>query len=168
MEINDEERDEEGFYAALFREDALGAVIRAQIYVEHELIEYVKSRVSSPEAFQRADFQFNRLIRLCVALGLPDRFVRPLNALAKIRNEFAHRLGTKLDDKRVNEFVGSFSPEMLQEAKERINLIHFPDGGGPTYDRLKTRGRFDFHAYYLWATLTLQTRNGKINLHEVG
>jgi hypothetical protein len=158
MDINSDAQDEEGFYAALLREDAVGAVIRAQIYVEHELIEFVKSRVAAPEIFQRADFQFNRLVRLSVALGLSDRFVRPLNALAKIRNDFAHKLGTKLDDRRVSEFLEAFSFEMLQEAKSGINRMHFPDGGGPTYERLNTRGRFDFHAFYLWAMLTAETR----------
>jgi hypothetical protein len=141
----------EGFIIALIREDELGAVIRAQVYLEHELLGFVHKRVAAPAALTRADLSFARLVRFALALGLPSEFAKPLHAFARVRNEFAHRLDTQLTKARVDQFCQSFSEAMRKEADERIELFWFV-GRGPDQSAkslLTPRGIFNFYSWYL-------------------
>jgi len=87
MSISDTDQEKsDSFIATLLREDELGAVIRAQIYLEHELMEFVRARLENPDALTPSDLSFGRLVRLALALGLPPNLAGPLTAFAKIRN----------------------------------------------------------------------------------
>jgi hypothetical protein len=157
----DEEDDAEGFHTALLREDELGAVIRAQIYLEHDLIAFVRARLTNADALSGSDLSYARLVRLAIALGLPARFERPLTAFARIRNGFAHRLDTALTSKTVHEFVGSFSDEMKRDADAGIGSIHFLGVTGNTKEALTPRGLFIMYAYYLWIMLSEEIKGPK-------
>jgi len=148
----------ETFITALVRQDELGAVIRAQIYLEHELLEFLRERLAEPDALLRSDVSFARLVRLAVALGLPSELGKALHAFARIRNHFAHRLDSKLTEKIVNEFCNSFTTSMRKEADDRINHIHFLSlGGKSTRESLTTRGLFQMYSYCLWFMLLEHT-----------
>ena len=83
--MRDDDSEQESFITALARGDELGAVIRAQIYIEHELIGFIRSRLAAPDSLTDADLSYARLVRLALALGLSSEFAKPFQAFARIR-----------------------------------------------------------------------------------
>ena len=151
--MRDDDSEQESFITALARGDELGAVIRAQIYIEHELIGFIRSRLAAPDSLTDADLSYARLVRLALALGLSSEFAKPLQAFARIRNHFAHRLDTELTEARVRQFCQSFSAAMRRDADLAIENIVFPELRGSTKENLTSRGLFQMYSYYLWFQL---------------
>jgi hypothetical protein len=160
----DDEEERETFMTSLLRQDELGAVIRAQIYLEHELINFARSRLTDPNALRESEFSYARLVRRADDLGLLPRLAGPLKAFGRIRNSFAHRLDTALTETTVKQFCGAFSAEMINEAEQAIERIHFLGVEGKTKNSLTPRGLFIMYAYYLWVSLTKETRQSPPNL----
>lgn len=52
---------------------------------------------------------FAQKVNLAVAVGLPKDFAPALLGLGAIRNKFAHRLDTKIDKEKINNFYKQFS-----------------------------------------------------------
>jgi hypothetical protein len=147
-----EDDQKESFLTVLLRQDELGAVVRAQIYIEHVLIEYVNSRPQPPKT---SGLSFAQLVKLTLDLGLPQRFNHPLRAFSRIRNQFAHSLDTKLTDDLVKVFCQSFNKQMRREANDGINRVHFLGygDGRPTREVITPRGLFIMYSYSLWFAL---------------
>lgn len=53
---------------------------------------------------------FSQRVSLAVAVGFPKEYASALMYLGKIRNKFAHRLDTKIDNSSMKNFYKSFSP----------------------------------------------------------
>lgn len=156
--LADQEVVQGSFITTLLREDELGAVIRAQIYLEHELMEFVRARLQDPDALTVPDLSYGRLVRLALALGLSPRLARPLTAFGRIRNSFAHRLDTALTETTVRQFCGTFGAEMINEADQAIERFRFMAVEGNIKDSLTPRGLFIMYAYSLWFRVTAETR----------
>jgi hypothetical protein len=86
--------DEEAFLEALLSEDELGVVVRAHIHIEARLNELVENLVLRPALLPR--LRYEQRARLACALGLVEEIFQPLKILGDIRNQFSHKLDTKL------------------------------------------------------------------------
>jgi hypothetical protein len=99
--------EEAAFYKALLGEDDLGAVIRAHLYVEAKLIQWLEEAVENVEALNAMKLDYGRRVNMALALGLDLELGRPLKALGKIRNDLAHKLNFSLTQSNVGEFFNS-------------------------------------------------------------
>jgi len=114
----------EDFIKVLNCEDELGAVIRAHIHVEALLLELLGLLVKDEQALRKLDLEFSQSVDLAVALGLGPEHAKGLRAFGKLRNEFAHDLGSKLSDDRINNLYESLSAtdkEVVQAAYGTTN-----------------------------------------------
>lgn len=98
------------FQEALLGDDELGVVIRAHIYVEHELIAFIRATMSPPEALDAIKLDYEGRVKLAMALGLPAHFKPALSFLGTLRNSFAHRLDATLTKQEANGFAAAMGP----------------------------------------------------------
>ncbi|CAO4135983.1 hypothetical protein [Methylorubrum extorquens] len=94
----------EAFNRALLGEDELGAVVRGHIYIENELIAFIKARLPAPEAIKDRDIDYNMRVKLAVALGLDPSFEPALNCAGSLRNQFAHSLEARIGKQEAVNF----------------------------------------------------------------
>ena len=104
------ERDE-AFFQILNGEDDLGVVIRAHIYIEHELREFILAAAPKPEELKFSDYDYATTLGFALALGLNPNLKAGLTALGTLRNKFAHRLEMKLTDQEAKQIFSKLSPE---------------------------------------------------------
>lgn len=84
------------FNTALLGDDPLGAIVRAHIYIEHEVIAFIESQVKERKALDAMKLDYDGRVQLAIALGLPQNLKPMLSCIGKLRNRFAHRLDAKL------------------------------------------------------------------------
>lgn len=106
--------------SVLLNEDDLGKVVRIHIYIEDLINTYVNKAIDSPIYLKKLNLDYSGQVNLALCLGLSDALQKPLNAIGKIRNDFAHRLNQKLDKSRVNNFFNTFSSDQKSELMETI------------------------------------------------
>ena len=94
---------EDTFLKALQGEDQLGMVIRAHIYIEHHLNEFLQVLIPYPEFLEPLKLDYYGRVQLAGAMGLQPQLLKPLQAVGALRNEMAHKLGTKLTKSRLRE-----------------------------------------------------------------
>ncbi len=100
----------EAFRQALLKEDDLGKVIRAHIYIEHAVDELIALRIERPKYYEEARPNYNQRIHLAAALGvMRANLLPPLMRLGKLRNKFAHDPNAKITREDETEFLNSFS-----------------------------------------------------------
>lgn len=102
----------EAFSRALLGEDELGAVVRGHIYIENELIAFIKARLPVPEAIKDRDIDYSMRVKLAVALGLDPDFEPALNFVGSLRNGFAHRLDARIGKQEAGNFEKALGPHM--------------------------------------------------------
>jgi hypothetical protein len=99
---------------ALNGEDDLGAVIRAHIHIEATLNELIDCYFEFPGQLKRLNLEFHQKVILAQAIGLKEEYVRPLNTLGTMRNNFAHRLDSKLGKNEIDSLYKSFNGDGKQ------------------------------------------------------
>jgi hypothetical protein len=107
------------FTKALFGEDELGAVVRAHIHVEAKLLELIGVLVEDESYIRRLKLEFSQHVDLAVALGLNADYAKGLRAFGNLRNDFAHKLDSRLSKERVcrlYESLSSREKELVQKA----------------------------------------------------
>ncbi len=112
--------DESSLKSILLNEDDLGKVVRIHIYIEELLNTYISKAIHSPTYLKKLNLDYSGQVNLALCLGLSDALQKPLNAIGKIRNDFAHKLNQRLDESRVNNFFNTFSPDQKSELMETI------------------------------------------------
>jgi hypothetical protein len=93
---------QEAFNKALLGEDPLGAIIRAHIYIEHEVNAFIESQLADPQALGPLHLDYDGRVQLAVALGLPAGMKPALSNVGKLRNRFAHRLEASIGKQEVD------------------------------------------------------------------
>ena len=91
----------------LAKSDDLGSVIRAHIHIENGVYSLVENLTPNAEHLKRLDLDYDQTVSLALVLGLDADWVPSLRAIGKLRNRFAHQLGTVLDDSTVNNLYES-------------------------------------------------------------
>jgi hypothetical protein len=90
--------------------DPLALVIRAHLYVEAILIRHIETVVVNREQFDSARLPFRTKIELAVAIGRVDPAdVGALNVLNSLRNKFAHKLDTLLQEQDESKLHNALS-----------------------------------------------------------
>lgn len=107
----------------LFREDEIGAVIRAHIRLESILIKLVESLITSPKHLNRLNLDYDSYVNLALALGLDEDLGPVLHAMGKLRNNFAHKLDTKLDSGVVNNLYQALSNREKQQLQTSFSQM---------------------------------------------
>jgi hypothetical protein len=106
--------DHEMLTEVLNGEDDLGAVIRAHIHIESLLNNLIESHFEFPEQLKKLNLEFHQKIIIAQAIGLKPEYATPLSALGTLRNNFAHRLDTKLGKNEIESLYKSFKGDDKQ------------------------------------------------------
>ena len=133
---------ETGFnlYDAIKGEDDLGVVIRSHIIVEKSLNLFVESLTSDEET-----------VKLAVALGLTERFKKPLCSLVRLRNRFAHTIRSEISAQDATNLYKSFRGEdkgILHEALAKTRK-ELSDHKIDEYKKLPPRLKYIFNVVVL-------------------
>jgi hypothetical protein len=138
------------FAQALIAEDELGVVVRAHIYIESAIDQFLSFELHDYSQLGRIDYSMK--VRIALACGLPSDFGASLRALGTLRNKFAHRLGTKLTESDVDSFCGTFP----SKEREAIELKLRDAGMSPQESALKKRLRI--YVMSLWVAIVFAPR----------
>ena len=148
--------DEDEFQAALQGEDELGLVVRAHIYIEASLNEFLEELSVSIKHIEKMKLEYSQKVSLAVALGLPPQYESPLLAIGTLRNNFAHKTGTKLTKDRVDNLYASLSSEdkhIVQVAHNRTREQVKTHTKLPTFSKIPPKSQFILIAVSLRALL---------------
>lgn len=110
----EEEAQRDAFLTLLEKElrgeDDLGLVLRSQILIEKILEDIILKLSINSQFFKDLSPRYEKKIILVLMLGgLTEDYRKPLEALGRIRNGFAHDPQRKLTQKDVGDFLGSFT-----------------------------------------------------------
>lgn len=114
----------------LVGEDDLGKVVRAHIYIEHELQDLIFFAAPNPDQLERFDcMEFSEKVRLALVLGLNANLKAGLSAVGNLRNKFSHRLDTKLGEEEANSLVASLPTPVRRKFQTLLKdaLSELPD-----------------------------------------
>ena len=134
-------------------EDDLGLVVRGHIHVEHELREFIKVAIPKPDELGR--MEYSGRVRLALACGLRSNLKAPLNAVGKLRNDFAHQLGMNLTAERVDNIYNSMDKHDKDATLYSYSVI--TPGSGP--EAFNPRARMVMLFLCLWAPIVAETRD---------
>src|SRR5262249_60949172 len=110
---------------ALETEDDLGKVVRAHIHIESELQLIIFFAAPNPNHLKSFDRQeFSEKVQLALLLGLRPDLASPLNAAGKLRNKFAHRLDTRLNEEISKNLLATLPPQ-LKDRPQTTRSIAF-------------------------------------------
>ena len=142
------------FAADLLSEDELGSVIRAHVRIEYLLRQALKNWIPHPEYIDKLDPDYDAIITIALMHGMDERYGPPFRALGKLRNDFAHKTGTKLTKQSVNNLYKCLSSEdkkgvqgLLKELQDKYD---FASTAGPLADAMPVE-QFQLIALKLWA-----------------
>jgi len=102
-------------------EDPLALVVRGHLYVEAALIKRIETVIVDKKAFADARLSFHTKVKLAVALGkvgVDD--ARGFKALNDLRNDFAHKVETKLtkrDEENLYNVLSASQRKMIKEPR---------------------------------------------------
>jgi hypothetical protein len=119
--------DFDEFLDVLGTEDELGMIIRAHIHIESRLNEIFDIVMMDSSYIDKMNLDFHDKVNLAIACGLHQRFAAPLNNIGTLRNNFAHRLGTKITKNEADSLYSCFTgddKQVMQDAykKTKKNL----------------------------------------------
>jgi hypothetical protein len=114
----------DGLAAALRRADSLGKVVRGHLYIEHELNDFIYFAAPNPAILKEIDKEdkpeFSLKVRLAVLLGLDPQLKPGLKAAARLRNQFAHRLETKLGKDDVRNLAATLPASVKKQFHDLV------------------------------------------------
>jgi len=80
------------FFDDLTREDDLGLVVKAHLHIEHQLAEFISGFMKARSNCDWSRVGFTAKLEVALGLGLPLHLRKPIEAVGKLRNSFAHNL----------------------------------------------------------------------------
>lgn len=140
----------------LFREDEMGAVIRAHIRLENLLLLLVDHLVPSPKHLRKLNMDYDGQVTLALALGLDDELGPALRGIGNLRNRFAHRLDTTLDSGSISNLYASLRPvdkQQTQDSFKRIRDTNDSIKNVANFSELPPDDQFKLIVVTLWAAL---------------
>lgn len=127
----------------IFRgEDDMGVVIRSQIIVEQCLNSFIESNMKFPENFKKMRMEYSMTIMLALSFGLHPRFKPTLNALGKIRNEFAHKLRPDISKQDVNNLYKTLDPKVKEMLHCGVNGVNADFFTLPPFEELNNKLKY--------------------------
>jgi hypothetical protein len=149
------------FFESVLGEDELGVVIRSHNHVEAKLIEFL-SCLADAKALDRMKLEFAQRVHLAVALGLKEQHAKGLLAFGKVRNDFAHKLGSTLNENRVKNLYEALCPADKEAVQESYRLTNsqLKQSHGKSFQAIPPRDRFILIAVALQSLLV-------VDIHEL-
>lgn len=145
------------FNKALLAEDELGAVIRAHIYIENELIAFIRARSPSSDDGKDHRVSYHKRVNLAASLGLHESFGPSLSFIGKLRNRFAHQLDAVITEQDADDFDTVLGPH--KEAVEAaFRAAHDKLGTHETaipFEKQEPRDRVTLSFVTLWAAMVV-------------
>lgn len=127
----------------IFRgEDDLGVVIRSQIIVEQYLNSLIESFMKCPDHFRKMKIDYSDTVMLALSFGLHPRFKPTLNALGKIRNDFAHKLKPAITIQDVNNLYDTLDPKDKAMLQSSINDVNAEFNTLPPFKKLNEKDQY--------------------------
>lgn len=149
----------------LFREDELGAVVRAHICIESLLRRIIDLLAPAKEHVKKMRLDYDNAINLALLLGLREDYGPPLRVLGKLRNEFAHKPSTSLSKEKVYNLYRSLNPDAKQQLQDSFKSMkeeHDSVRGYKSFSDLPPRDQFNLIVAGIWA----QVASGVVLLEE--
>ncbi|WP_454655083.1 hypothetical protein [Bosea beijingensis] len=157
------EAEQEAFNKALLGEDDLGVVVRAQIHIENQLIEFIRATMSPASAVDALDLDYAGRVKLALALGLSPTFKPALTFVGGLRNRFAHRLDTHISAQEALNFQNALGPEKqirdrsYAATRKKLALIDKPIA----VSRLDPKDRILLCFVTLWGGIAVSVAKAK-------
>lgn len=108
------------FIIATEGENYFQIILRAHLYIEHELTEIIRKYFKHPEEIIR-QLNFSRKLGVLLALGeISQDLKAPINHLNRLRNKYAHELDYQFSEQDFNDFLDTFKPEF--KMKYLVNI----------------------------------------------
>lgn len=150
----------EQFIQDLFREDDLGAVVRVHIQIEYQLNEFIRKALKYPKRIEKSHFDFSQSVDLALALGLREDLGSPLKAMGTLRNRFAHKLETRLDQSSVTNLYETLSPPDKETVQQLFQMVRKTDERLNQFAKLTDlpeRNQFALIATLIWSRFFLES-----------
>lgn len=134
----------------LLGQDELGVVVRAHIYIEEYIDQFLILMSDKNEYIEKMNLDFSNKLRLALALGLDEELYKPLVSLSKIRNKFAHKTDSFLNKSDVNNFYKGFVGEDKDGLQKIIEINPNRTAGlADKYSKLSVSEQFVIMVIYL-------------------
>ena len=139
------------FSKALLGQDELGVIIRAHIYIESEIDEYLKFSLHNYEQLERIEYSMK--VRIALACGLREDLKAPLNALGKMRNKFAHNLGTTLTAADADNFYNTLGKVEKADVGQALKAMQTSGEKAVSLRTMPPKGQMAIYVVTLWGAL---------------
>jgi hypothetical protein len=149
--------DLDAFAHDLTRGDDLSAVLRAHIRIENHLIRLIEKRAAPTQPLERLQLEYDQYVTLAFVMGLRADWVKPLRAVGRLRNTFAHKLDATLDVGTVNDLYECLPPDGKAQVHDSYKSIRSDNPSVPLPERFGEAGpkeRFQIIALIIWTRLT--------------
>jgi hypothetical protein len=134
----------EALGTVLSKDDDLGKVVRAHIYVEHELQDCIYFAAPSSDHLRLLkDLDYFGMVGLALVLGLNADLKPALKAAGGLRNKFAHRLDMKIGEEESKSLFATLTPQAKQKCQA---LLRSAVSDLPSPSLLPTEGQAYFRA----------------------
>lgn len=147
----------DAYLKVLQGEDLMGVVIRAHIYIEHQLNDLLDAAVADARALKGLNLDYNGKVTLATALGL-DRSYRPmLSCVGKLRNSFAHNLDAEVGPQQIADLKTAMGRH-YDVAQQSLALTDKKMGNPPRkLSSLDAREHLLLMLITIWSAIATQT-----------
>jgi hypothetical protein len=150
------------FLTVLGNDDPLVKIIRAHIYVEHLLIEFIDARICPKEAISDIRLQFHQRVKLAKNLGLDGDFCAALTVLGRVRNKFAHDLDAVISLKDADDLGAALGAHHAIATSSVLGAYNEALGRHiQSLDDLSPDDKITLYAVTLWAGLAVAVAGAK-------
>ena len=148
----------------LMGEDELGVIVRAHIYVEHELTEFIKARLNPPAALDAIRLDYSGRVRLALALGLLPELKSALQFVGTLRNKFAHQLDSAINKEDADNFekaLGVLGKPIVDGAFQRLEDEWTAAQRGVPLTQMDSRTRVTLYFVAVWSAVAVAAAKSK-------
>lgn len=153
---------------ALLNEDELGMIVRAHLHIEREVTEFIRARLSPPEALPALDLEYSGRVKLALALGLSCEFKKALNFVGTLRNKFAHQLDAKITKQDANNFEDALGAHVsiIQTAYHDTHRKLKTENTAPPLKQKSPKDRVTLYLVTLWGGIAVETAYAQGRIKE--
>ncbi|HEX4975929.1 MAG TPA: hypothetical protein VFV48_08610 [Pseudomonadales bacterium] len=130
------------FLAALQSEDDIGKVIRAHIFIESLVGEFLSIALSDVSHLNGASLDYSQKVLLSLACGLRPDMKGALLYAGTLRNQFAHRPGQSINKQNMNNWYSEFSPDLKKSMAEILKKSGVSWAKGVQWAQIPPTDRF--------------------------
>jgi hypothetical protein len=145
-------------------EDELGVVVRAHIYIEHELTEFIKARLYPPTVLDAIRLDYSGRVRLALTLGLPAELKAALQFVGTLRNKFAHQLDSAIEKADADNFenaLGQLGKPIVDRAFQRLEEEWTAAKRGVPLTQNDSRTRVTLFLVAVWSAVAVTAAKSK-------